>query len=256
MKKVLLSLTFILVAFSCQQIVSLEAPEALEATSRGVLGGSKVDLYKVGSESFYIYHGVSGLTRSFYIVVSDDAYDKEVNLVHEMEDGEWDTFPATYVKDLPDGEELWVAKINRNYGWSYTGFSDLGDEFVLNYTVNGQTYWDNNGGANYTAAPYYIREGLNLGFSHLRKYSSFTGEVIIRNLAYNKSVNLIWTDDNWATTKVQPAFYYQSVDGTDLEVWTFSAFTYNYNADVEFALSYEVNGQTYWDNNFGANYTK
>ena len=155
----------------------------------------------------------------------------------------------------------------------------LGDQFAIEYIVNGQTYWDNNGGNNYfinNSDGMFLQDGLNVSLdtytTYLQNYSyspsptSFFSVVVdVRNIGYSKNVTMVYTTDNWKTTKTAAlsfAQYYAIGDGVSLvnpnrfgiERWT------NYmNVDstvktIQLAISYKVNGVEYWDNNYGKNY--
>lgn len=76
--------------------------------------------------------------------IENIAYAKQVNVVYTADTygGRWYSFPAHYVGSLDDGFEHWNAGFN-------VGNRDSVITFALSYTVDGQTYWDNNGGLNY-----------------------------------------------------------------------------------------------------------
>jgi hypothetical protein len=77
--------------------------------------------------------------------------------------------------------------------------------------------------------------------------------VVVQNLAYEKDITVVYTDDEWETTYTHSAEYVGMVEGTDLDRFKFQ--TYAFVGDsVEFALASDVNGQTNWDNNGGENY--
>lgn len=74
----------------------------------------------------------------------------------------------------------------------------------------------------------------------------------LRSLAYDKDVRVRYSTDNWATyEEVQGTFNYSFPDSA-IESWVVSVPA---TQAFEYAISYKVNGTTYWDNNFGANYT-
>ncbi len=148
--------------------------------------------------------------------------------------------------------------------------------FALKYEVNGQTYWDNNSGKNYRLRwvqgynmnQYDGAHGvLNNGPVVLNTANgTYTGtgqadvtfSVLVKNLGFQKVVNLVYTTDGWATTQTAPASYSSYVpfelEGLNLETWNVSLAGVPVS-NVQFALSYQVNGITYWDNNLGMNYT-
>ncbi|ORX84396.1 hypothetical protein BCR32DRAFT_242635 [Anaeromyces robustus] len=97
------------------------------------------------------------------------------------------------------------------------------------------------------------------------------GTIQVKNLAYHKYVVIRYTLDNWNTSKEAPAVYTSAVTngtafysdvGLDLFTFTidmtsqFNAFSQSlvpHFADhpivMSFAIRYEVNNNTYWDNN-------
>jgi len=101
--------------------------------------------------------------------------------------------------------------------------------------------------------------------------SILKGTIQVKNLAYHKSVVIRYTLDNWNTSKEAPAVYTSAVTngtafysdvGLDLFTFTidmtsqFNAFNnslVSHFADhpiiMSFAIRYEVNHNTYWDNN-------
>jgi len=74
-----------------------------------------------------------------------------------------------------------------------------------------------------------------------------TAKIKVKNLAYDKKVTLHYYDSyglsKW--TETEATYKYSLDDG--YEIWEVSAV---YAGDyLQFAIEYEVNGQTYWDNN-------
>lgn len=83
---------------------------------------------------------------------------------------------------------------------------------------------------------------------------SFLGSVLVKNLAYSKKVTLVYTTDRWATTRTLDLSYQSSFQG-GYDRWTFFQMARQGETLFEFAVSYEVAGKTYWDNNDGHNYS-
>ncbi|GAA0077928.1 carbohydrate-binding protein [Clostridium sp. CTA-5] len=90
-------------------------------------------------------------------------------------------------------------------------------------------------------------------FEFIGYYAGSThGYIRVKNLAYDKKVIVhyaenygkSWQDKNAEYVKTNP-------DGS--EIWRFNITT-KYQGS-EFAIKYEVNGKTYWDNNNGKNYS-
>ncbi|WP_273325512.1 carbohydrate-binding protein [Vallitalea guaymasensis] len=85
------------------------------------------------------------------------------------------------------------------------------------------------------------------------------GEISVKDLGDNKNVVVHYTTDGSTWEDVTATFLKTATDGYD--IYTFKTplcpwngfYYYNYNC--QFAIKYEVNGQTYWDNNNGQDYS-
>ncbi len=78
-----------------------------------------------------------------------------------------------------------------------------------------------------------------------------TAKIKVKNLAYAKKVTLHYKDslyDRWQDCEAK----YEGASNDGYEIWTVTqAFVGDY---IQYAIKYEVNGQTYWDNNSGRDY--
>lgn len=100
------------------------------------------------------------------------------------------------------------------------------------------------------------------GFNHVTldnlrcSSNAITGYVRVVNLAYEKSVTVRYTEDEWNTFKDIPADYVFSVsqDRTDIFVFTIFLQKNREAPIVEFAVRYKTKGREYWDNNNNMNY--
>lgn len=73
-----------------------------------------------------------------------------------------------------------------------------------------------------------------------------TAKIKVKNIAYNKKVTLHYYDSYTRVWDDMEAKYEYSLDN-GYEIWTVSAvYAGEY---LQYAIKYEVNGQTYWDNN-------
>lgn len=139
----------------------------------------------------------------------------------------------------------------------FFGFSSTSS--AAEVAVRGQGSWDVSTG---TTPEYWAEKGFWL-------------DVTVQNLAYQKAVSVLWTDDAWATSQVSNLKYkYQLPNGYEvwgtefaplgrLDSYYIGGWT-NYvtgqtraggqSVTIEYAVQYEVNGMTYWDNNSGQNY--
>lgn len=98
---------------------------------------------------------------------------------------------------------------------------------------------------------YYSQRVLDSrsGTSHLEGYIS------IQNLAFEKNVTVHYTYDGGKTWYDAPASYLKTDLNDNSEVWKFQTMSVYYLQPITYCIKYEVNGQTYWDNNNGKNYT-
>lgn len=78
-----------------------------------------------------------------------------------------------------------------------------------------------------------------------------TAKIKVKNIAYVKKVTLHYKDslyDRWQDCEAK----YEGASNDGYEIWTVTqAFVGDY---IQYAIKYEVNGQTYWDNNSGKDY--
>jgi Carbohydrate/starch-binding module (family 21) len=203
--------------------------------------------------------GQTGYYQSYYVRVKNIGFSKKVFIHYKDTNGVW--------KDLP----LTFSDHYKNYDVFSTGSGSVqGDvEFVIRYEVNGQVYWNNNGGRNYflPRGQSIIGGNVTMWNLSLLRYSCagwmgaciqahIYGNIHVKNLAPNKNVGVRCSYDNGSTWFNVTASYAYSVplsNGT--EVWTIdsnSKIISNIYADATWqcAAFYD----NYWDNNFGQNY--
>ena len=187
-----------------------------------------------------VYHGITH--QNVYIKVKNLAYDKKVT-VHYKKGDHWYDKDAEYYKSIENGYEIWKADFSN---MSTTGL--LNDEFCIKYEVNGQTYWDNNNGNNYVGE---LGEAAFHVFPHC-EYGLPT-YVVLKNLGYEKDVKIVYTNDGWKTQKSVSLEYCRTLEDGN-EEWVPSEYIPSSEIGEYYAV-YKVNGQTYYDSNFGLNYT-
>lgn len=195
----------------------------------------------------YSYHGYVAFT--VYIQVDAQSAANRAVYVHHTVDNsdEWADTEATFFTKLDDNTEIWKADITSCYEHLV--------EYAIKYVVNDQTYWDNNNGNNYKYNNILGTANVKAGHLFNNYSNNFYLCVTVKNLAYDKSVKIRYTLDNWATYQEEDLHYLSEKSGTDSETWTIDLKLDTSNLDsFQFCISYEVNGQTYWDNNFGSNY--
>ena len=77
---------------------------------------------------------------------------------------------------------------------------------------------------------------------------------VLINLGPVKVVKVRYTENNWKTIKEGDLAYEKAVEN-DLELWGTSIKLESKSTEkFQYAVSYEVNGITYWDNNIGENH--
>lgn len=247
---------------------------ALFATGSFAQAAGEVGLIDAVSRSSY-YHGFSWEDGRFEAQVANLGYAKQVSAYIKKIDGTWVDFPLSYVRSAGSNKEVWAADYHiQSWAGGTNNLPATGDiiEFAVKYQVNGQTYWDNNGAANYKlphGAGSLLGKDVNVALASynpnatLGQATNLVGQITLRNIAPVKNVKVVYSTDNWATTQVATAGFspyfsqgYSTISNPNalgFEEWTFNL-EVGYAAKVEYAISYTVNGQTYWDNNFGKNY--
>ena len=198
-----------------------------------------VSLYS--TELYFSKYGISH--RYIYVQTNDNASDQHIYIHYKYLEGQdWKDAEATYHTTLPDGSKIWKAYI-----------SSYNTEYAIKYVADGVTYWDNNNGNNYT----YEKIGIapitaNRNYASLPE--SYPISATLQNYAFDKVVKVRYTEDNWITYTDVPLSYY-STNGDGTENWTTTLSLDKSKTDnFEYCIYYEVNGQTYWANNFGENY--
>ncbi|MDR0915070.1 MAG: CBM21 domain-containing protein [Oscillospiraceae bacterium] len=204
----------------------------------------------VGSDSGYYAFG--------YVEVLNLGLTKEVTVHYDLNDGEgWQEVAAEYYAPTWGNYEAWVFETPTVGGGERFPVADI--EFAIEYTVNGNTYWDNNSGNNYSVHdslainPVFAFGTGKVARGFVEASSSVAVQIELVNLDYNKDVRIRYSTDDWATySEVSASYYATCAYNTYVEIWRAYLPA---NVSYEYAISYTVNGETYWDNNFGANYS-
>lgn len=248
--------------------------ETLNPDERSLTTGLR--LISARSRSVNLGSAVRVLVAEGTVEVTNVSPVKQVLVHGSFNGGAWTDSPAYYQSTRPDGVEIWA--------WSVTLAEESFDlpaanrefRFALTLKADTRQWWDNNGGLDYrvgTEGWPLIIPRVALGSQAVRLETAHYGSVypagtvlstslVLKNLAFAKTVTLVYTTDAWATVKTAPA-YYEADLGAGLERWqaspVISAYLRGSGAQtwaesVEFCLAYTVNGRTYWDNNGGANY--
>ncbi|RUT31640.1 hypothetical protein EJP77_09610 [Paenibacillus zeisoli] len=224
-----------------------------------------------GNEVKLIDSDVSVIYKNGYVGFSGDVEVanlgpvKNVTIHYTTNNTTWYDTAASYVGPTDSSHEKWHFGIFTNDATN-AAHAELKNlsfiKFAIKYDVNGQTYWDNNGSANYynEVNNQYPLTSIILGTPNVLNASSslsngtFSGNIYVKNLDPNKTVKVRYTTDNWATSHEGNATYYGRLNNFNtVEGWKYS-FDVPGATNVKYAISYTVNGQTYWDNNYGQNY--
>ncbi|MBD7912039.1 carbohydrate-binding protein [Clostridium cibarium] len=190
-----------------------------------------------------------------------------VELHYQVGENVWKDINATYVGVKDNAYGLWYFEIDGGQD-PMSDYSKSGKDFrfAVKYTTSsGQVYWDNNNGNEFKVSGgysanfgRYVLGSSNLVLANANSWTSdntyFTGQIALKNSDYNKVVKVRYSCDNWVTYKETSAIY-QFSEPNDVEIWSFRGEGPANAKDFKFAISYTVNGQTYWDNNFNSNYT-
>lgn len=202
----------------------------------------------------------TGTGATGYVEVENLAYDKNITIHYSFDGNEWFDTAAEYYRPTYGNYEAWTFETTGKYP-TYRGSVTV--QFAIKYEVNGQTYWDNNNGNNYTvSAGYLAGQSYDFGVGGIANVSASKqsnnntvyGSLQLKNLGYQKDVKVIYTTDNWATTNEVSAEYDRFTSANDsVEIWDYSFETTQ--SDIQYKLSYTVNGTTYIDDNFGDYYT-
>ncbi len=103
------------------------------------------------------------------------------------------------------------------------------------------------------------RECVSLENVILKDYN-LLGTVKVKNISYEKSVNVRITLDNWESSEDIPAQYVLNPSAGESHYDTFS-FEINVpphfdkHQKIQFCICFDSNGRQFWDNNSGQNYT-
>jgi Carbohydrate/starch-binding module (family 21) len=272
MKKIILFLTINLLLISCSQneeSIIVKDNQPITETSSKLAPGQKVKLIKAGdSKSIGCSRGgcYTYQYRDYVVEVFNVTPNKLITVHQQLSNGQWEDFNLTYNLTTSTGTEIWKGSFVES---QHAPVYKFGEEIAVKYEVNGQTYWDNNNGANYkltnmgnNSSSVFMNNEFNiLGVTNYLSSDIYGNSnlyliVDVRNIAFAKEVKIVYTTNNWTTTNTK-AFLYNPAENTgrnpDFERWSIE---FQIPAKtVTYALSYKVNGQTYWDNNFGKNYT-
>ncbi|WP_137939282.1 carbohydrate-binding protein [Chitinivorax sp. B] len=215
-------------------------------------------------------YGLSWQSTRFDAKVKNLAYDKKVILEYRLPDGQWRQSDLSYNRPAGGGSEIWSGAIG-SYGPAEPPRLPGALQFRVKYQVNGNEYVDDNHHQYFHLAANagdMLTSATVLVPDHAQMVDQFWGgqyhgSVVVKNLGYAKDIQVHYTTDRWQTQRIAypqylPYFTYgystvANPNSEGVEVWPFSLDAGG-SSELEYAVRYSVNGQTYWDNNFGQNY--
>ncbi|WP_113671964.1 carbohydrate-binding protein [Vallitalea guaymasensis] len=216
-----------------------------------------VDLYYAKINTV-VDHGVlQGWNVVGKIAVKNLAYRKNVVVHYTYDNKTWNDVYASYLKTSTDGYEIWTFETPLQPSNDF--YYEYNCQFAIKYEVNGQTYWDNNNTKDYLLKGFNLRslqgDVLNkcqLLVDDCYYINGLNGTIVFQDYNPTKVVTVRYTTDNWKTYKDIKAYKHPLDIYNNLETWTFKIPEI---ADkYEFAIMCQVNGNTFWDNNFDKNY--
>ncbi len=229
----------------------------------------EISLLRAESSVGSVY-GMMWQNTQFLIKAEKGSADQVVQVV--MEDGL--ILDAKYVQDIDQMNALWKVEYtfsNRPNGQdNYREPRDL--DFYVQSIDGRRLDRDDNRSQNYHLGRndgVLLSQNLNLMLGSANLYDQgdskrFTGVINVRNLAFAKRVRVVFSVDHWRTVQTVEAKFEQnylygyscvtSPNALGIENWTYTINLPSTAKEIEFAISYQVEGQEFWDNNFGQNY--
>lgn len=215
--------------------------------------------------------GVVQQHLTFFMLVKNLGYDKQIDVIWAGEDGAWHTLPASYHGATEGDLEYWHARASVPLTHEQALPGNI--RFALRYRVAEMEFWDNNSGLNHACeadAGIRLAEGVPLqnipveGGLEVGQRVLPVMVAVDRALAAEK-VTIHWTTDNWRTTR-QTACRFKK-DFWNSELLSNARNPNQYGAavwkawlkvddafGVQYSIACESQGKVRWDNNFGRNY--
>jgi len=197
---------------------------------------------------------------SFLILVDNLASQKVVGIWgRDAGTFNWSFAPGQFEQSVPGNGEFWRVGTPRKI-----------DQFVVRYDVGGRSLFDNNLGNNYildvaaaegtdgVGAAVIVPTVLSQGGSINGSRQLVVG-VAVKNLAFTKQVGVVYTSNNWTTAQIGFGIFQRQYQPgplpTQAQVESWEVHAPVSASPAQFTIFYTVNGATFWDNNFGRNFT-
>ncbi|MDQ7091010.1 MAG: endonuclease/exonuclease/phosphatase family protein [Methylococcales bacterium] len=208
---------------------------------------------------------------TFFILVENVSYSKQVDVIWAGEDDIWHTLPVNFHGMQGLDKEHWHATINFDLTPKQSLAGNI--KFSLRYRVSGKEYWDNNHGLNYAAEAdsgiqlTHNQQIQNVGFdNHLEdKPQSIALTIAVANAFNAKTVTIHWTTNRWETThKTKCCLNHNYWDTNfqsnarnpnqyETQLWTAELKGEDWFKS-EYIIKCENSAQTLWENNAEHNY--
>ncbi|MGD0475364.1 MAG: hypothetical protein ABSB70_19425 [Candidatus Velthaea sp.] len=205
--------------------------------------------------------GSSRYSSNFLVLVQNLAFAKYVGIWgHDVSTDTWNFHPCSYSRSVPHNAEIWEASVGSLIDRFGVGYQDLAD-----------LYLDTNGGHYYRLDTRVAEGTFGLGTAVINRNvlgltwgvdagGTLAVNLLVKNIGFEKQVAIVYTTDGWLTLQNAFGSYLQSLAPVRLphqpnaELWEIVA-PVGAGESGQFAAFLTVAGTTYWDNNFGLNYS-
>lgn len=209
---------------------------------------------------------------TFFILVENVGFDKQVDVFLSGENGVWQTLTALYYSTQGNDKEYWRVQISVNLTEEQSLPGNI--VFGIRMQAYGIEYWDNNGGRNYSSeadsgiqlAHHQQIQNINFANSLDDGQKSVPISIAIDQSFNAKQVSIHWSTDQWKTTHISPCRCENNVWDTDchsnarnpnqygVELWT-GKIEHGDTFRLQYIICCENEYQTIWENNQGNNFS-
>lgn len=161
----------------------------------------------------------------------------------------WLDCEASFLLCSNDNYEVWHFKTPNTYGAKSC-------TFAICCKINNIEYWDNNKEMNYNLKWYFptkILQGCCVILDNAFKHPDiFYGNILVKNIGYHKQIKVRYFMDQCKNYNEADAVYSNQLP-ENLEMWKFRIKGV-FKGKIKFYVYFMVNGNTYYDKNFGRYY--